>query len=90
MSENEHMVNKGKGTQADVLKIMFIKTSIGHLLHLGRRVGKWFRKVKLQCCIFSGSQVGPGNAGMGGLPSSPRASGLQQGDRPWAGVGIRE
>lgn len=44
MNENEHMVNKGKGTQADVLKIMFIKTSIEHLLHLGRVVGKWFKK----------------------------------------------
>ena len=28
MNESEHMVNKGKGTQADVLKIMFIKSII--------------------------------------------------------------
>lgn len=84
------MVNKGKGTQADVLKITFIKTVIGHLLHLGRWGGVVVQKVKLQRHIFSGKPSRTWMEGWGIYLLSTGFPWLQLRDWPRARLGIPE
>ena len=84
------MVNKGKSTQADVLKIMFIKISIGHLLHLGRGSGSE-SETTVSYPLRKPGRTWKG-AGGSGEPTLLCIGllGLQQGDLPWAGLGIHE